>query len=109
MIYGFTHDEIRRLKESKKPKSPSRQEDKNEQEVRKGYQKHWAMPAIRLVDGRYALKEFVYRHRRWDKWNKRWYWEYHEGDLGFRFHVMKGVDMSAEEVSQYYKQRGWKE
>ncbi len=106
--WGLTHMERKKLKAKKIPK-PIARIDSEQLEVQKGYQKWFVWFPIRIYSGKWAWWEYVYRHRRFDRFfNKSYYWEYHEGDLGFRFHVIGGKDMSKEEIAEYYKERGWR-
>ncbi len=85
---------------------PSSQESLEEIEVSRGYQRHYARFPVKLSDGRWAWREFVYRHRKLDRDSNRYFWQYHEGTLSFRSHMNSINDMSEEEILEHRRQKG---
>ena len=103
MKWGLTYNEQKALKK-KKNKSF------NSQKVNHGYQKHFALLPVILTTGKTIWLEWVYRHlRRTEGGLGSPYYDCEEATLSFRFHVLKGRDMTLAEQNKYRISRGWEE
>ncbi len=111
-IWGLTYKEQREQKNEQPKVQPKVQlkktyKEKNQAEIEKGYQPWFATFAVQLDDGRFAIHETVYRHRRLNIRTEQYYWEYHEATISFRFHVVQDKNIPVNELRAYYISRGW--